>query len=579
MLYRLLTGQLPFPDDDEGRAAASPRAAPSVEVPEWPGLGELVARMLAKDPVDRPRDGAALVDGLEQVLATASASGSSTSVRIQRRLHLARRPVVLAAGLALLALLAGGAWVLLGRGPPREATPSVAVLPFTDLSEKQDQGYFADGLSEEIIYALAQVNGLRVTGRLSTFSARDHKGDLRALGRKLGVANVLVGSVQRDANRILVTAKLVSSEDGRSLWSKAFERELTGVFAVQDEIAGAVVAALEVQLLGGQRPTSKEYRSANPETYLLFLQGRRLSRLDTMDTSRLAAAAFQRAIDLEPGYAPAWAGLSYAHFFGWGNSGEDFAELEANRRRAEQAAERAVALAPELAAGYAARSFFRINLRLDWAGGRADMERALELSPGDPEMMWRHARHVLGPLGRFEEAVTLARRASQVDPYYYAPWATLAALYLAQDRLELARSAALRSIELRPDGDSAPIVLAGAELLDHKPEAAIQAARHCPEPAYRRQFLVVASHDLNRPQEARAVLEEMLAKHSKDGQFQIACVYAWLGQADKAFEWLDRAIAQHDGGVSELRMEPLLRSLRNDPRYKAIETKLNLPPN
>ncbi len=579
LLYRLLTGQLPFPDDDEGRAAASPRAASSVDIPEWPGLGELVAGMLAKDPVDRPRDGAALVDGLELVLAKASASGSSTSVRIRRRLYLARRPVVMAAGLALLALLAGGAWLLLGRGPPREETPSVAVLPFADLSEKQDQEYFADGLAEEIINALAQLNGLRVSGRRSAFSARDRTGDLRALGRELGVANVLVGSVQRNATRIRVTAQLVSSENGRSLWSKTFERELTGIFAVQDEIASAVVAALEVELLTGQRPSSKEYRTSDPETYSQFLQGRRFSRRDSKETSQLAAAAFQRAIDLEPGYAPAWAGLSYAHFYGWGNSGGSAAELEANRRRAEEAAEQAVALAPELAAGYAARAFFRIHLRQDWTGGRADMERALKLSPGDPEMMWRYARYVLGPLGRFEEAIALARRASQVDPSYYAPWATLASLYLAQERLELARSAALRSLELWPEGDSAPICLATAELLDHRPEAAMQAARRSPEPVFHRQFEAVANHDLKRPQEARAALDALLATNADDAQFQIACVYAWLGDADRAFDWLDRAISEHDGGVADLRMEPLLRGLRSDPRYKAIEKRLNLPPN
>jgi tetratricopeptide (TPR) repeat protein len=207
------------------------------------------------------------------------------------------------------------------------------------------------------------------------------------------------------------------------------------------------------------------------------------------------------------------------------------------------------------------------------------MERALKLSPGDSEMMWRYARYVLGPLGRFEEAVALARRASQLDPNFYAPWATLAALYLAQERIELARSAALRSLELREEGDTGPVCLATAELLDHRPEAAIQAANRSLEPTYHRQFTAIANHDLHRPQEAKAALDEMLAKNAGDSQFQIACVYAWLGDADKAFEWLHRAIDEHDGGVADLRMEPLLRGLRKDPRYRAIEKKLNLPLN
>ena len=324
----------------------------------------------------------------------------------------------------------------------------MAVLPFTDLSERHDQEYFSDGLAEEIINALAQVDGLRVTGRTSAFAFRDRMDDLRSLGRQLGVANVLVGSVRQDAHRVRVTAQLVRTADGRHLWSQTFERELTGVFSVQDEIASAVVAALEVELLRGRHPTSREYRTAEPEVYSQYLQGRRFMRRDTVAGSRLAAAAFQRALDLDPGYAPAWAGLSSAVFYGWGNVGEAGVDLEASKLRAEAAADRAVALAPELAEAYTARAFFRVNLRQDWAGGRADMERALALSPGDPEVMWRFARNVLGPVGRFEEAVALARRASQLDPMSPAPWSTLSALYLALERVELSRSASLRSLEL-----------------------------------------------------------------------------------------------------------------------------------
>jgi TolB-like protein/tetratricopeptide (TPR) repeat protein len=580
LLYRLLTGQLPFPDD-AGRSASGSRPAPSVSVPEWPGLGELVARMLAKDPVERPRDGAAVVEALELALAdsSGSTSGSGSSVRIRRQPRLARRPAAVIGGLLLLALVAGGAMLVRGRSGPGEATPSVAVLPFTDLSAQQDQEYFSDGLAEEIINALAQLNGLRVAGRTSAFSFRDRMDDLRSLGRQLDVANVLVGSVRRDATRIRVTAQLVRTGDGRHLWSQTFERELTGVFAVQDEIASAVVAALEVELLRGQRPSSREYRTSDPEVYSQYLQGRRFLRRDSVAGSRLAAAAFQHAIDLDPGYAPAWAGLSYAVFYGWGNAGSSIVELDAAKQRAEQAAERAVALGPELAEAYAARGFFRVNLRQDWAGGRADMEKALAISPGDPEVMWRFARNVLGPTGHFEEAIALARRASQLDPNYYATWSALASLYLGLERLELARSAALRSLEIWPEQDSAPIYLATAELLEHKPEAAIAAARRSLEPVFQRQFEAVAYHDLRRPADSKAALDQLLARNSADAPFQIACVYAWRGEADKAFAWLDRALAEHDGGITDLRMEPLLHGLRGDPRYKALEKKLNLPGN
>ncbi len=578
LLYRLLTGQLPFPDD-VSHSAASDRPAPAVDVPEWPGLGALVGRMLAKDPVDRPRDGAGVVEALELVLAgsSGSSSGSSSSVRIRRRPRLARWPARVLASLLLLALLALGAMLLRGRGAPGHAIPSVAVLPFSDLSEAQDQEYFSDGLAEEIINSLAQLNGLRVTGRRSAFSARARMDDLRALGRELGVANVLVGSVRKDATRVRVTAQLVRSEDGRHLWSKTFERELTGVFSVQDEIASAVAAALEVELLRGQRPSSREYRTANPEVYSQYLQGRRFMQRDTTQGSRLAAAAFQRALDLDPDYAPALAGISYAHFYGFGNVGDSPADLEAAKARAEASANRAVDLAPGLAEAYAARAFFRVNLHHDWAGGRADMEKALELSPGHPEMMWRFARYVLGPTGRVEEAITLAQRASQLDPTSYAPWSTLAGLYIALERLELARSASLRSLELEAEQDTAPVYLASAELLEHKPEAALAAARRSVEKVYHLQFAAAAYHDLARPRDSQAALDTMLASHAADAPFQIACVYAWRGEADRAFEWLDRALAQRDGGLSDLKLEPLLRGLRGDPRYKALERRIGLP--
>jgi len=345
---------------------------------------------------------------------------------------------------------------------------------------------------------------------------------------------------------------------------------------VQDEIASAVVAALEVELLRGKRPSSREYWTAQPEVYSQYLQGRRFMRRDTVAASRLASAAFQRALDLEPAYAPAWAGLSYAVFYGYGNVGDTPSDLEAAKTRASAAAENAVALAPELAEAYAARAFFRVNLEHDWKGGQADMEKALALSPGDSEVMWRFARNVLGPTGRVEEAITLARRASQLDPLASAPWSTLAALYLALERLELARSAALRSLELWPEQDSAPIYLATAELLEKRPEKAMASARRSVEKVYHLQFDVAAYHDLGRPRDSQAALDQMIAGHAADAPFQIATALAWRGEVDRAFEWLELALVRRDGGLGDLKLDPLLRGLRRDPRFKALERRMGL---
>ncbi|MCM2333261.1 MAG: protein kinase [Anaeromyxobacteraceae bacterium] len=583
LLYRMLSGELPFPDDG-GRSASSPRPAPRLEVPDLPGLGELVGRMLEKDPVGRPRDAAAVADLLRPLVpedGSTLASGSG-SVRIRRRSH--RRRAVVAALLGLLALGAvlGGATVAVRRqrqARPAAAhdLPSVAVIPFADLSAGQDQAYFSDGLAEEILNALAQLPGLKVAGRTSSFAFRGREGDLAAIGRQLGVAAVLEGSVRLDGTRVRVTAQLVKTADGYHLWSQTFDRELRGVFAVQDEIAAAVAEALRVQLLAGRSPSSKEFRTRDPQVYSLYLQGRQLQRGDARGDWRRSEAVLTRALDLDPGYAPAWAALASALFENHGNLGPSAEAVQAGQARALAAAERAVALAPDLADGYTARGQHRLFARRDWAGASADMARAIVLSPGDPDALWRNARYVLGPAGRLEEALQQARRASELDPLSYKPWSTLAALHLGAGQLAQARAAAVRSLELEPSQWSALTCLATVELVEERPGAAIEVIRRIDEPLFQLQFEAMARHRMGQPRASERALQALVAQHAQDAPYQVATVHAWRGEADEAFRWLERAVDQGDGGVLDLRLEPFFRPLEGDPRYRAVLARLGLP--
>ena len=581
VLFRMLTGKLPFPDD-EGRSVLGPEPAPRLTVPGHPELARLMRRMLEKDPVRRPRDGAAVLAGLLVIQAElAQAGGGWPGGR--------HGP---ASSLAGGAGPAGGSrpgprcsrwrrwrrgWREWQRRTAVDPTPSVAVLPFVDLSEARDQRYLSDGLAEEIVAALTRLDGLRVAGRLSAAAFHDPLPDLRKVGADLGVETVLEGSVRRDGDRVRVTAQLVKVADGYHLWSRTFDRGVGDLFAVQDEIAGAVVQALQVKLLAGRQPSSHLHRTANPEAYAQYLLGRQLDREDRIDEARQAVSCFRRALSLDPTYAPAWAALSQSLFWGYANIDGTAAERKLARDEAIAAAEQAVTLAPELAEGYAARGFLRVSIDWDWIGARSDFERAVALDPGNAEIRQRYARDVLAPTGRLAEARSLAQVATRLDPLSASAWSTLAAVHLAEGELSRARRAANRSLELRPRQDFATTYLALVELVEGRPEGALEAAQRCSQGLFRLQLTAVALHSMGKRAESQAALDQLIARHTEDGPFQIATVFAWRGEPDQAFHWLDRALAVRDGGLMDLRLDPLVRGLTTDPRFKALLGRLHLP--
>jgi len=566
---------------DEGRSVLSREPAPRLSVPGFPDLGRQVARMLEKDPVRRPRDGAAALSGLlvaQAELPPPEAGGPAAgSVRIRPRWW--RWSGRLAAGaaalLAVAALTAG--WFEWQRRGAVDETPSVAVLPFVDLSEGQDQRFLSDGLAEEILSSLTRLEGLRVTGRISAAAFRDPLPDLRKIGRELGVATVLEGSVRRDGTRVRVAAQLVKVDDGYHLWSRTFDRELADLFAVQDEIAAAVVQALRVKLLAGRSPRSRLHWTASPEAYAQYLLGRQLDRDDLAGEAQLAVASYRRALDLDPTYAPAWAAMSQAIFWGYANVDGPASGQQAARAEAMAAAEQAVALAPELAEAYSARGFLRTIIGWDWAGARSDFERAVALDPGNSEIRQGYARNLLAPIGLLAEARAGALLATRLDPLSNSAWTSLAAIHLAEGDLDRARQAASRSLELRPKQDFPATYLALVELLEGRPEQALQAAQQCAAELFRLQLSAVALHDLGRRAEAQVALDQLIARHATQGPFQIATVHAWRGELDQAFRWLDRALAESDGGLMDLRLDPLLRGLYADPRFASLCSRLHLP--
>ena len=455
------------------------------------------------------------------------------------------------------------------------AVPSIAVLPLVNLSRDPDQEYFADGLAEELLNLLAKVPGLHVAGRTSSFSFKGKNEDLRAIGQKLNVKTVLEGSVQRAGDRLRITTQLINAADGYHVWSETYDRKLTDVFAVQDEISRSVVAALKVQLLP-ERAAGLERPATNPDAYAQVLLGRHLIVRGSLQGYQLALATFRKAVELDPKYAPAWAGVAIASFHVGEGVGWHLDSRENDFARTLAAADKAIELGPDLADGYAARGYVRVLKTTDWAGARADLARAIALSPGNAEAICSQG-DLFATLGRLPEAIATLSRATELDPLSVQAWWRLAWYHLGAGHVEEAREIARRTLELFPEHSHAARTLGFALLLETRLDEAQAAFQRSSSEPFREMGTALVEHARGHARESQQALEHIIATSGKESTYQIAEVYAFRGQRERAFEWLERSLALQDAGMRYLKHDPLLRPLRADPRYVTLLKKMNLP--
>ncbi len=446
---------------------------------------------------------------------------------------------------------------------------SVAVLPFADMSEKRDQEYFSDGLAEELIEELARTPGLKVIARTSSFSFKGKSDDIATIASKLRVANILEGSVRRSGDQLRVSTQLIRADSGQPIWSETFEREFKDVFKIQDEIAAAVVSALKVQLTG-DAVASRGRGTANSQAYDAFLLGKQLYSQNTVAGWRQAIEAYREAIRLDPRYAEAYAGLAMSEYFLSDGTGD-----AALGKSAEQVAQRAIDIDPQLANGYSVRGLLRANLHFDWAGAQADDRQALALEPSNSRVLSRSAES-LAFVGRLDESVAVYRKAIEMDPLDDAPWDNLGLTLMAAGDTAAAYDAFRHAYAIR----SAPSTsngLATLQLLDGKPRESLATSKAIANDVFRNAGVAMAEHTLGDAKASQQALDQLIATDATDAAYQIAEVYAWRGEKDKAFEWLERAYRQLDGGLASTKTDPLLASLRTDPRYAALLRKLNFP--
>ena len=452
---------------------------------------------------------------------------------------------------------------------------SIAVLPFADMSAAKDQEYFSDGLAEELINDLAKVSGLKVVGRSSAFQFKGKNEDLRDVGQKLGVANVLEGSVRREGNHVRITAELIKADDGFQLWSQTYDRQINDIFAVEDEIARAATDALQLKLLGGNgQPVASTLRSANPEAYQAYLQAEYfLERGPGKEDLEKALAYTDTAIKLDKKYAPAWTLRSSVQ-----NTMAEGALTDATEgfRKARDDAERAIALDPTLALAYLALAKTQINCDWDWDAANTSITKAAALEPGSVEVL-RIRSYRSRILGDIDQAIKFYEQVVALDPLSANSYSRLGYLLFVAGRYDEARATLQKALDLNPQATYIHFTLDKILIAEGKPQQALVEIEKEPSERGRLTGQALAYHALGREQDSNTALAGLIAKYRTYAAYQIAQVYAYRGEPDKSFEWLEHAYEQRDPGLPEIKSNPLLKNLRHDPRYTELLKKMRLP--
>ena len=523
---------------------------------------------------------------------------SGTRVQSSARRSSKKSPVLIAAAvLVIIASIVGGWWwsghsskhQQSAATQPAPSAPtnapdqkSVAVLPFVNLSDDKGSEYFSDGVSEELLTVLQKIPGLHVAARTSAFSFKGKNATAQEIGQKLGVAHLVEGSVRKAGDAVRIAARLTRADTGEELWSENYTRDLKDMFAVQTELAQTIVEQLRGRF-GGADPgsTTKEKIQAevqaaekggtkNLEAHESYLQGRFFANRHSEKGTDQARAAFERAVELDPKFALAWAGLAQTHIWDCNYATQGGQQgFNAHLASAREAVERSLALEPDLPDALFARAVIQTNFDFDWKGAAETLHKALALAPQDSALLMEAGNLALAR-GETAQALELFRRAVALDPVNAQARAFLGGSLSLSGHQEAARAEYGRVVELNP---SAPFGHAGvgqSYLLEGKFEEAAVAAQQ--DAADWARFLIVscARWGQKRVAESDEALAELIAKAGETAAYQVAEAYGYRNDKDHAFEWLERARQQRDAGMPGLRTDTLLTNLHDDPRWNAF---------
>jgi eukaryotic-like serine/threonine-protein kinase len=580
VLYEMATGHTPFIGDTPREVMTSilekePPPLTSYIRQSPAELQEIISKVLRKGRTERYQSASEILQALKNLrhnLELKDELERSTTAPLW--LRWIRSPAALVLVLLVAALALAVPFYrhrnLTTSSPPEK---SIAVLPFADLSEAKDQEYFCDGISEEILDGLARVDGLHVVGRTSSFSFKGKNANVSEVGKKLNVASVLEGTLQREGNRVRITAELVNTRNGFHLWSETYERELQGVFAVQDEITRSIVNALKVKLA----VSLPAHEQRNTEAYELYLQGLFFSNKSSEADLRRALNFFKSALEKDPKFSRAWTGIAKVWYF----LADVYVKPLEAYPTSREAALKAIALDENDAEAHCYLSEAKRVLDWDLAGADAELKRALEL---DPNSAPAHFFSALVPLfrGELKEGLRLVLEAKKLDPVSPITSYVATAAYLANDQIDDAISEGQRTLLLDPNYFYLDSNLAAAYRdKGNFPEAIAlyaksQDATHLPSSG-----LAITYTRMGRQVEARNILAQLLQAREKRyiSAPVIAAVYVALGDREEAFRWLERAFAEHSGILQWIAFLPEFRPLHSDVRFPHLLRRIGVSNN
>jgi serine/threonine protein kinase/tetratricopeptide (TPR) repeat protein len=549
LLFELVTGRRPFEGATNADVTSSilrdtPPPAQTLRADLPPDITRIIGRCLEKDPDRRVQ----------------------TAKDVRNELELVRRALESSAMMAARPAAA-----------PARPVPSIAVLPFENRGRDQEDEYFADGITEDVIAQLAKVRTLKVISRSSVMPFRNREESLPEIASKLQVANVLEGSVRRVGDRVRIVAQLIDAATHQHLWAETYDRQLTDIFAIQGEVALHIATALKAELSPSEQMRMQKEPTRDVRAYELYQRGRHTISSYTVESMRRGIGYYEKAIELDPEFAMAHVGIAVA----WTELFEIGATTRSEARvRAMAAAERAVQLDPELGEAQCAYAFARLAYEFDWEGAEAGFKRAIELSPGSVDAYDLYGRMLAG-LERFDDAIAMHERAFELDPLTCRT--DLATSYLRAGRTEDAMRVVTQAIKLEPHDTRLRATLGWTlfrqgrveEGLTELERAAAQSPTESMWPAQLAQAYALAG----KPEKARDILRQLEdpARPTPASPYHLAYVYTGLGDQERAIDCLERAFEKGSGAFMGMKGSFLLAPLRHHPRFVALLAKMKLP--